>query len=110
MRNYLDILATVALAALLLAAMLWPIDRPPPAPGGGDKLVHLVAFAALAFPLARSGRVGPAHVLVAASAFGGLIELLQPSFGRSAELGDWVADIVGVAVGIGAGRVVRRGR
>ena len=34
------------------------------------------------------------------SAFGGLIEIIQPSFGRSADMHDWIADIAGVGLGI----------
>ena len=79
-----------------------------PAPEGSDKLVHLVAFAALAFPLARTGRFGLLPVFIGASAFGGAIELIQPSFNRSADVNDWVADIVGVILGIGLGLLYRR--
>ena len=75
---------------------------------GSDKVVHLIAFAALSFPLARTGRFGLLPVFVGASAFGGVIELIQPSFNRSADLNDWIADIVGVALGIVCGLMYRR--
>ena len=45
---------------------------------------------------------------IGASAFGGAIELIQPSFNRSADVNDWVADIVGVILGIGCGLLYRR--
>jgi VanZ family protein len=77
---------------------------------GSDKLVHLIAFAALAFPLARTGRFGLLAVLLGASAVGGIIELIQPSFNRSADINDWIADIVGVVLGIGCGLLYRRFR
>ena len=108
MRKYLDIPLTLIVTAVLTVAMLWPINQPPPAPDGSDKLVHLVAFAALAFPLARTGRIGLLPVFVGASAFGGAIELIQPSFNRSADVNDWIADIVGVVLGIGCGLLYRR--
>ena len=76
MRRYLDIPLTLAVTLVLTVAMLWPITAPPPGPDGSDKLVHLAAFAALAFPLARTGRFGLVPVLVGASAFGGIIELI----------------------------------
>ena len=110
MRNYLDILLTFIMTTVLTVAMLWPIHQPPPTPDGSDKVVHLIAFAALAFPLARTGRIGLIPVLVGASAFGGLIEVLQPSFGRSADLQDWIADIAGVALGILLALLYRRFR
>ena len=106
MRKYLDIPLTVFLAITLSVAMLWPLEAP--APEGSDKLVHFIAFAALAFPLARTGRLGLVAVFIGASAFGGLIELIQPSFNRSADIGDWVADTIGVAIGIGCGLLYRR--
>ena len=108
MRKYLDISLTIIVTLTLSVAMLWPLEAPPPAPEGSDKLVHFIAFAALAFPLARTGRFGLLPVFVGASAFGGAIELMQPSFNRSADVNDWVADIVGVILGIGLGLLYRR--
>ena len=107
MRKYLDIPLTIIVTLALSVAMLWPLEAPPPAPEGSDKLVHFVAFAALAFPLARTGRFGLLPVFVGASAFGGAIELIQPSFNRSADVNDWVADVVGVILGIGCGLLYR---
>ena len=60
------------------------------------------------FPLARTGRFGLLPVFVGASAFGGAIELIQPSFNRSADINDWLADVVGVILGIGLGLLYRR--
>ena len=108
MRKYLDIPLTLAVTLTLTVAMLRPINQPPPGPDGSDKVVHLIAFAALAFPLARTGRIGLVPVFIGASVFGGLIELLQPSFGRSADMQDWIADIAGVALGIVLALLYRR--
>jgi VanZ family protein len=108
MRKYLDIPLTIIVTLTLTVAMLWPLEAPPPAPEGSDKLVHFIAFAALAFPLARTGRVGLFPVFIGASAFGGIIELIQPSFNRSADVNDWIADIIGVVLGIGSGLLYRR--
>ena len=108
MRKYLDIPITLAVTLILTVAMLWPLEAPPPAPDGSDKVVHLIAFAALSFPLARTGRIGLLPVFVGASAFGGLIELIQPSFNRSADTADWVADILGVVLGMICGLIYRR--
>ena len=110
MRKYLDILFTIAVTLTLTFAMLWPLEAPPPAPEGSDKLVHFIAFAALAFPLAYTGRFGLSPVFISASVYGGAIELIQPSFNRSADINDWVADIIGVVLGIGCGLLYRRMR
>ncbi|MGB1154717.1 MAG: VanZ family protein [Paracoccaceae bacterium] len=108
MRKYLDIPLTLIVMTVLTVAMLWPIHQPLPAPDGIDKLVHFIAFAALAFPLARTGRVSLITVFISASVFGGVIEVIQPSFNRSADLNDWIADITGVMFGIGCGLLYRR--
>ena len=108
MRRYLDIPLTLIVTSILTVAMLWPLEAPPPAPDGSDKVVHLIAFATLSFPLSRTGRFGLLPVFVAASAFGGTIELIQPTFNRSADINDWFADIVGVAFGIVCGLIYRR--
>ena len=108
MRKHLDIPITLIVTLILTVAMLWPLEAPPPAPDGSDKVVHLIAFAALSFPLARTGRIGLTPVFVGASAFGGLIEYIQPSFNRSADMNDWVADILGVTLGIICGLFYRR--
>ena len=110
MRKYLDIPLTLIVTVVLTVAMLWPINQPPTAPDGRDKLVHLIAFVALSFPLARTGRIGLLPVFVGASAFGGLIELIQPSFGRSADMQDWIADIAGAGLGIVLALLYRRFR
>jgi len=108
MRKYLDIPLTIIVTLTLTVAMLWPLEAPPPAPDGSDKLVHLIAFAALAFPLARTGRIGLLSIFIGASLYGGAIELIQPSFNRSADVNDWIADIVGVILGSGCGFQYRR--
>ena len=108
MLKNLDILLTVIVTLTLTVAMLWPLEAPPPAPEGSDKLVHFIAFAALAFPLAGTGRFGLLPVFITASAYGGAIELIQPSFNRSTDVNDWIADVVGVVLGIGCGLLYRR--
>jgi len=108
MRKYLDIHLTVVVTTVLTAAMLWPLEALPPAPKGSDKLVHFIAFVALTFPLAHTGRLGLLTVFIGASAFGAIIELIQPNFNLSADLNDWAADTLGVLIGIGLGLAYRQ--
>ncbi len=89
----------------LLGAALFTFAMAVAPPGAGpellpwDKAQHFLAFyvlavlGAAAFP--RQAILIPALALVA---FGGLIELVQalPFVGRDAEVGDWLADGVGV--------------
>ena len=108
MHKYLDITLTLIVTFVLTVAMLWPMDIQPAAPEGSDKLVHLIAFAILVFPLAHTRRFGLIPVLIGASAFGGTIELIQPLFNRSADVNDWTADSLGGLLGIGVGLIYRR--
>jgi VanZ family protein len=108
MRKYLDIPITLIVTVILTIALLWPLEDLLSDRGSSDKIVHIIAFAALSFPLSRTGRFGLLPVFVGASAFGGIIELFQPSFNRSADVNDLIANIVGVALGIGCGLLYRR--
>ena len=110
MLRYLDIPITLVVSAILTIAMLWPLDAPPPAPDDSDKVVNLIAFAALSFRFSRTGQLGLLPIFVGASAFDGLIELIQPSFNRSDDINDWIADIMGVALGTICGLIYRRRR
>jgi VanZ family protein len=107
MRRYLDIPLTLIMMTTLTLAMLWPIKEPHQAFEGADKLVHFFAFAALAFPLARTGRFSLLSVFIGASVFGGIIELIQPSFNRDADINDWIADNLGALLGIACGLFYR---
>ena len=101
-KYYTDVFLTLALLTGLTFALLWPIE----ASGGlrgGDKVVHFLAFAILAFPIACTGHLRMIILFFACSIYGGVIELLQPSFGRGAEVLDWIADMLGVAFGIFVG-------
>lgn len=103
----LDISLTLLLTVALTVTMLWPFEALYRAPAGRDKLVHFMAFAVLVFPITCTGRLGLLPVFIGASAFGGIIELIQPSFNRSADMNDWIADTLGVLFGVGFGLMHR---
>ena len=73
-----------------------------------DKLYHFLAFAALVLPSALFDRRDMLWIAVSALALGAIIEVIQPSFGRSADMQDWIADIAGVALGIALALLYRR--
>ena len=58
MRKHLDIYLTLILTLTLTVALLWPMDQLKPSLNVNDKFFHFVGFAALSFPLARTGRIG----------------------------------------------------
>ncbi len=101
------ILLTIALATVIaILTLMPPVETNMPA--GSDKAYHLLAFVALAFPLAAVRPRWSGALFVAYCAFGGAIEILQPYVGRSRELADLFADMVGIAMGIVLGFLVRR--
>lgn len=92
------------LTALFAALILWGTLKPPGSGEGSfpltDKQAHALAFTLLVLPLSVAvPRLIP-KLAISALIFGGMIELIQPSFGRSGDWGDWVADAVGIAVGV----------
>ena len=93
------VFAVVVLVSL--AVLFAPASDVPSAPAGVDKVVHLALFAALA----ASGRwagVGGRALAVLLLGYAAVSEVVQglPALGRSMSLADWVADAVGVLVGL----------
>ena len=89
-----------AVAVLVSLAVLFaPADDVPFAPAGVDKIVHASLFAALALTGRWAGisRVVLAPVLVLYAA---VSEVLQGMIGRDAAVGDWIADVVGLLLGL----------
>jgi len=88
---------TILLGIVIAVLTLAPVSsRDVP---GSDKLHHVLGFAALAFPLPFARPRLAIPVVLGVIAYGGMIELIQPYFGRSAEWGDFLADILGAALG-----------
>jgi VanZ family protein len=94
-------------AVLWAAAIFWVSSRPTvPLPDvrASDKIGHFVAYGVLGFLVARgaaaSGLAPWAAVLIGVL-YGASDELHQSYVpGRSPELGDWIADSLGVAAGV----------
>ncbi len=88
------------LVALLIAMLtLTPLPPDRVLVGGVDKIYHFLAFAALIFPLILTDSRRWIWAVPLAVAYGGAIELIQPSVGRSAEWLDFGADLTGVLAG-----------
>ncbi len=78
-----------------------------------DKFLHTSAYAGLAFlvvlnvwwrgPLKATNLLA---VFLAVAAFGGLDELTQPPFGRTADWLDWYADVCGTLIGLTLAAIV----
>ena len=93
-------LALALLIALTVAALtLSPMPANRMTSDGLDKVFHFLAFAALIFPLILTDARRWFWAVPLVIVYGGAIELIQPSVGRSAEWLDWGADITGVLAG-----------
>lgn len=90
----------------LFCVMHFPKARLPGVVPAEDKVAHLLAYGLLAFLLwkfAEALRRGPVdagfrwRALLLLSAYAVIDEYLQKFVGRSASVGDWLADVVGAA-------------
>lgn len=88
---------TLILAAIIAVLTLMPM--PQGGQPGSDKFYHVLVFALLALPLSVAVPARAIWVFLAASAYGGGIELVQPMFDRLGEWHDLGADVLGAATG-----------
>lgn len=100
--------AGVALALLILFATLSPQPPGPPMQGHADKLAHFLGFMALVVFPAAVGALRLRLLIPLAMAYGGVIELVQPYHGRTADWADFWANNAGVAAGAALGFALNR--
>ena len=103
--------AFVVTVLVSLAVLFAPPGDVPPSPYGVDKVVHAALFAALAFT-ARWAGVGGAVTAGLAVLYAAVSEAVQGTdlVRRDASLGDLLADVVGVLVGLLLWRLVQQVR
>lgn len=89
----------VMLALLIASLTLTPLPADRIMTGGIDKVYHFLAFAALIFPVILTDSRRWLWAVPLAVAYGGAIELIQPSVGRTADWLDFGADLTGVLAG-----------
>ena len=114
MRRSIVTVSRVLLVIALVGVTYYSLT--PSAPGspfGTDKMWHGLAYSALAFLMVMSLRDAPAQIgrvlilAVVVIAYGAAIEALQRYTGRSFDVADMLANVVGVVLGAGCGFVVR---
>jgi VanZ family protein len=100
---------TLAAAFALLVALgtLTPSYLLPPVPGS-DKFHHFLAYGAIAFPIAFARSHAAVWIILGASAYGGLIEMVQTHVGRDGDIKDAVANTIGAICGTATGAMLRR--
>ena len=92
-------LAAAVIALGILYGTLSPQPPGPPLRGHADKLAHFLAFFTLVFVPVLTAPGRWRWMLPCAVAFGGIIELLQPQFGRHTDWYDFWANNAGAASG-----------
>ena len=80
---------TLVIALAIAALTLTPPGAPQPGMPGFDKLVHMLAFAVLAMPMAYARRLAVWQVVLASLAFGGMIELAGRGSRHGSDAGAW---------------------
>jgi membrane associated rhomboid family serine protease len=101
------VFAVVVLVSL--AVLFAPGSDVPSAPPGVDKVIHTALFAALALSgrWAGIGRPVLPILLVAYAAVSEVVQGLGP-LDRSASVADWVADVIGLLLGLALWRFLAR--
>ena len=92
-------IVTLCLLLTITALSLSPLDSLPSAPGS-DKMHHLIAYAALVFPVALRQPNRWLWFVGFFIGYSGLIELIQPCVNRYGEWLDMLANTAGVACGV----------
>ncbi|MBI6630507.1 VanZ family protein [Pontibaca salina] len=98
--------ALTVIVAVTIGILTLVPEGPKSGVPGSDKVHHFLAFAALILPCAALYPQALFKGVLAATFYGGLIEIIQPYFGRSGELADFVADVSGIGAGAALGLIV----
>lgn len=98
--KYKGLYLTLAIAFLILFLSLQPNAEGDPKLLLSDKLLHFIAYGVMVLPVSLE-RVYPQFlVFLIALTYGGFIELIQPFWGREADIMDMLANITGLIFGI----------
>lgn len=92
---------------ILTTLSLWPLDALPGVPGT-DKSHHLIAYAALIFPVALRAHRYLWPLAFAALCWSGMIELIQPLVNRYGDWLDMAANLAGLGLGVLCGYLLQR--
>lgn len=100
---------SLALGVIVTFALLAPVpDTPANEFPGLDKAVHFTMFFLTALPALTVAPRAWGWVAILVVVYGGMIEIVQPIFGRGRELADFIANSFGVLCAIPAGRFLAR--
>lgn len=106
-RKRIAVFLTIFLSSVIAISTLSPLPTKIDVPGS-DKRHHFLAFAVLVFPLAYCNKRYAVVIAIGALGYGGFIELVQPYVNRYGEFNDFLADGIGICIGIAVARIVDR--
>ena len=98
--KYKGLYLTLVIASLILFLSLQPPGELDTNILVSDKLLHFIAYGVMVIPVSIDGVYPQFSVFLIAMTFGGVIELIQPFWGREADIMDFFANIFGVILGI----------
>ena len=106
--KYKGLNLTLILALLILFLSLNSTDiAVDTKPLVSDKLLHLFFYFLMVLPVSLERIFSHFTVFVFAMTFGGCIELIQPFWGREADITDFLANAMGIILGILVARVIK---
>ena len=88
------------IAFLILFLSLQPPGEEDPKLLVSDKVLHLFAYCLLVLPISLERIFSRFSVFYVALAYGGSVELIQPFWGREADIMDFFANAGGIILGI----------
>lgn len=98
--KYKGLYLTLAIAFIILFLSLQPLGEGNPKLLVSDKLLHFIAYGVMVIPVSLEKVYPQFFVFLIALTFGGFIELIQPFWGRKADIIDLCANISGIIFGI----------
>jgi VanZ family protein len=96
----------IIISILFTVAALIPSNHIPSLPGS-DKVHHALAFGLISFPVAFARSQSIFWIILVASAYGGLIEVIQAYVGRDGDIKDAAANTLGAVCGTVSGKILR---
>jgi hypothetical protein len=100
---------SITVGVIFTVLLLIPAsDIPGPEVRGLDKVIHFAMFFVLVLPALTFAPSSWVWVVPLAIFHGGMIEIIQPYFGRGMEFGDFVANTLGVCTAIPMSRAIHR--
>ena len=91
---------TIVIASLILFLSLQPPGEEDTKLLLSDKLLHIIAYSLMVLPVSLERVYPQFSVFLITITCGGVIELIQPFWGREADIMDFLANILGIILGI----------